>query len=587
MTVANAAADAKKTGDEIGEIKNTITGYNVFNFVPANGDFATKTNNGVTFTWNDEHTVCTLNGTPTGYAVDRYLFNSSSMMGLEPGKTYFFNVIPSNTATGIDLYFYVNGTLGTSREITVPTYVTIPQDSTGILSRVMAHSEAGAMTNATVRVEILNALPVKDMLYVRSATPYVSNNTLTLGSIRENGWYVIDGSWTATDGPAALDGVGRVLTVECYSPNTIAQNTIKQTVEGVLAPNNRKVFTRIRSGGIWTSWADMTPFTRATIVPTGDSTDRTAEINATLARDGVCILAPGEYYVGNIVMLDGTMLKGSGIGTTKLIMISGESGPCVKMGTRCSVSDISLYGQDSSGYTTQGDRHGVGWVGTYQSESSPGEYPLQGQIENLYIEGFNGGGLYCYRTSMHSESGIQAVNITIYKCWCGVYNPMISEYCQFTNIRANSCFYGAYVSGGNNVFTNCSFTSCTCGLFMYDDGDTATNNSHGSFIGCCFNHSNNNTGIGISISGMDNGEVFVGCQIFYGRINIKWAKGIRFVGCNFGRSTGITVQNSSAVGFDSCQFRSASDSPLTQTSVTGLRFSGCLNYDGTEFNPLA
>ena len=51
------------------------------------------------------------------------------------------------------------------------------------------------------------------------------------------------------------------------------------------------------------------------IIPTGDTTDRTAEITAILGSRKKCYMAPGTYYVSGVVMPDGTMLEGCGKST--------------------------------------------------------------------------------------------------------------------------------------------------------------------------------------------------------------------------------------------------------------------------------
>ena len=62
---------------------------------------------------------------------------------------------------------------------------------------------------------------------------------------------------------------------------------------------------------------------------------------------------------------------------------------------------------------------------------------------------------------------------------------------MFTNIMASKCLYGCINNGGNNVFVNCGFNSNITGFLIDNSRGQSNNNSHGSAIGCTFNHSGN------------------------------------------------------------------------------------------------
>lgn len=509
--IEDGIATVDSAEESTAKVTDALALNNSWNRALVYGDFSTVTNRGVTFTWNSDHNVCTLNCTssPTSDAVGRYLYSETSLCGLKPGGRYLFNVSRSKANTGVDLYFYINGTLGPRvGRFSSPTYVDVPSNATGILSRVYALAGAGVLTNATVSLEIIDS--------------------------HSNAW--LEEQLTA-----------RTPTAACW------------------------------------------------LTPSGDSTDRTSEIEAVLTASGTCNLAPGEYYVSNITMPDDTALKGSGSGDTKLIMITGETGAAVSLGTRCNVSDLSIYGQDTDAFTENANRHAIGWTGTFVSESTPGTYPVQGMASNLYIEGFKGAAIYCNATSMQTHSGIQVINVTAFECWSGVYIKKYSEFSQFTNFRANYCTYGCINNGGNNIFTNCNFSrSGTC-LLMDDTDSQAPNNSHGSYVGCVFDHSGvngsgyeSNKGYSIILIGLDSGEMFTGCQIFYGRTKITDCVGIRFVGCNYGRRTNLEITDSTGVSFDDCVFRSNVDEDgtvLSSSGNIGLTFTNCLQYDGSVFDP--
>lgn len=587
--------------DNVDNLKSTIEDFYILTLYEADLS-TTETKGSVTFEWDGSE--CHISGTSDGNERNSTFHDVTNALpkGMKAGGTYYVKYSSANVY--LDIYPYSGTTLGTRIARTKSdTSITLPSGTTGLFMRF--HSDYNKTIDQTVRPLILNSngktftekfseLTATDTaldekiglrIWPKSATPYVSEGTLALGNIREDGRYIIDTTWTISDAPPWSFPNSYVLTVENYYP-TPGNNFCKQTVYGLKSSGNKKTFCRMRSGGEWNSWIDLSPMYDNVILPTGDITDRKTEIEAALTSRGGIILAPGDYYVSGITMPDDTSIKGGGMGKTRLFYIAGSTGSCITMGTRCNVSDLSLYGQNSDAYNENTDRNGLGWVGTYVSDENPGTYPVQGMISNLYIEGFKGGGIYCANTSMGSWSGLQAENVTVFKCWAGIYIKKYSEFAQFTNIRANNCTYGCINNGGNNVFANCNFSKNTTALLMDDTDGQAPNNSHGSFVGCVFDHSGGNDGYAMILTGLDNGEMFTGCQIFYGKTQITGCVGVRFVGCNYGRKTNLEITDSYAISYDSCQFRASTDTPLTQSGNTGLLFNNCLLYDGTGFNPV-
>jgi hypothetical protein len=279
-------------------------------------------------------------------------------------------------------------------------------------------------------------------------------------------------------------------------------------------------------------------------------------------------------------MPEGGALKGAGIGATQIIMTSGSSGNLVTMASRTSVSDLTLEGGDAAASATEGTRNGVAWQGTYISSSNPGTYPVTGAVSNLYIRGFNGAGLLATNTSISVNSGLNASNVRIVLCYAGINIKIYSEFSRFSNIDVTRCTVGCIDNGGNNMFSNCSFSGCVTGLIMDNSTNQSPNSSHGSFVGCVFNHSGSNSGIAIQVLGMKNGQIFSACQVFYGSIVIDESRGIRFSALNIGNSTPINVTNSQSVIFSDCTFNSAAQSPVTASENTTFLFTNCYDLNG-------
>ena len=84
---------------------------------------------------------------------------------------------------------------------------------------------------------------------------------------------------------------------------------------------------------------------QATLYPTGNNTDRSAEILASLAQYGTCTLTKGDYYVNPFTMPDGSTL--TGIGEQTKVYPLNSSSPMVILGDKCTVSGISFLGATS------------------------------------------------------------------------------------------------------------------------------------------------------------------------------------------------------------------------------------------------
>ena len=202
-------------------------------------------------------------------------------------------------------------------------------------------------------------------------------------------------------------------------------------------------------------------------------------------------------------------------------------------------------------------------------------------VSNVRFLYFTGGAITCYDTGYGTFNALEVSNIFCMNCNVGVNVSYWSEYHKFTNVRTASCYYGCINNGGNNVFTNCDFSTCKVGFLMDNSSDQSPNNSHGSCVACVFNHIDNNTGIGIKILNCDAGFIFDGCQIFYSQTYIEDSDGVVFANCNYGGSSGtqITITNGGLVMYEGCCFKNAPT--VTKTGNTATKMLNCYLKDGT------
>ena len=319
----------------------------------------------------------------------------------------------------------------------------------------------------------------------------------------------------------------------------------------------------------------ITTDTNQYLAASGDTTDRTLDILTMLQETGVCRLGPGTFYVDGLEMPDDTLLIGSG-NSTRIRLIDGENKFAVKMGRRCTIQDIYFRGGESTPTfgATSGTRHAIIWQGDYTTSQSGSAQPQLGMISNCRFVFFSGSAILCSNTGPGTYNHIEAVNCTMRLCWAGINISYYSEFHKFTNIRTSACYYGAINNGGNNVFVNCDFSSCTEAFLIDNSTGQSPNNSHGSCIGCLFNHSDNNAGVGIRILGAAHGFVFSGCQIFYSKTAIDDSDGIVFSACNYGNSNcDISVNGGGAVLFIGNMYKAAP--PITITNNSHVVFANC------------
>lgn len=313
------------------------------------------------------------------------------------------------------------------------------------------------------------------------------------------------------------------------------------------------------------------------LTSTGDSTDRAADIAAVLTTNGACVLGTGTFYISNLSIGPNQSLRGSGIGNTTVRMIDTATGNAISLGSRSSVSDLTIYGGESTMATSNGGRNGIGWQGTYISPDNTGNSIYRGQLSNIQIFGFSGAGILCSNTSTNIATGLNAVNINIYRCWAGIYIPIYSEYHRFTNIEVDGCYYGVINNGGNNMFSNCGFNANQIGFYIDNSSSQSPNNSHGSAVGCTFNHSGDSSGTAIKLDGVSAGYVFSACQVFYGKLDIKNSCGVNFASCNIGINVPILINGGGVVAFSNTMFRSSP--AVTKTNAPIIKSIGCYIRD--------
>jgi hypothetical protein len=121
------------------------------------------------------------------------------------------------------------------------------------------------------------------------------------------------------------------------------------------------------------------------------------------------------------------------------------------------------------------------------------------------------------------------------------------EYAVFRGIHVDKSTFGIHVDSGNNIFSECQVVRS--GVAVKLNG--GTNNGHGQFVNCTFNHNNYNLDI---FEAVTLGETFIGCHFIgdisggnSGQLRITNSKGITLLGCHIGSDVTITGGASSGM----------------------------------------
>lgn len=572
-------------GTDLNDLKNALIGYNVFNIPTTEKNGGTR--NGVVTTVTGPYSIHA-QGTATANWFHNLWIIPTFPNYLKAGDTIYLLCESTQSNVSMQLLTTTDGTNWTIvNRIYGYTEYTIPAGVKGILYRAFAAS--GVSINADITAGILTNEPLERIPFLR----YIgAENNTDLNNEANTGITVLSSEVTYANAPFV--GAGYLWTVDAstsvlqlaykFSGNQLykRRRNIQNTWEnwqliggGENTYNNTYNYPIYNNTYTQTVSPTITTDTNAYLAPSGDTSDRTAAILALLNSQGVCRLGKGNYYVNNLTMPKNTMLIGSGAGT-KLILSGTGDGYAVKMDDYCSVENMSILGAtaDITLSETLGGRHGILWQGNYSENQNNELQPNYGIISNLWISGFTGGGITCYNTGYGTYCHLEAVNIYCRNCNAGINIAYWSEFHKFTNCRLFSCYYGCINNGGNNVFSNCDFSSCKQAFLMDNWSGQSPNNGHGTCIGCTFNHTNSNTGIGIKAIGIPNGFIFDGCQIFYSQIELTDCEGFVVSNTNFGANNcNITISGGGAIMFANNMHQAAPT--ISVTNNQHVHFANC------------
>lgn len=548
-----------------------------------------ETKTGTTYTWSGNS--CTVTGTATAMNFNNIFASTTAIpYGVEAGKKYYVDFSSENVSLQIYQMSSGGSIVATLFEGKKGKWITIPSNISGMVIRLAVAS--GTTTNETVTPRLLTNY--SNEVLSSSATVYQGDlpRSTDLNDIHKGCWLLATGR-DYVNSPLAESRYGTLLHFEegnvtfqvvLGGGNSSGEIYIRdslnggyrnwETIQGGGGGSNNYYFDTYQNTYNVTATPTIRTDTNSYLAPTGDSTDVTASIAAMLTQTGVCRLGKGDYYVRNLVMPAGTEIIGSGY-STRIILRGSEDGFAIKMSDHCTVKDLQILGKtsDITVSSTVGNRHGILWQGTYTENQTA---PFRGIVDNVFIKNFTGGGITCYDTGFGTNNCLEVTNAYIWLCNAGINISYWSEFHKFTNVRSGNCYYGCINNGGNNLFTNCDFSGNKLAFLMDNAQNQSPNNSHGSCIGCVFNHTDSNAGIGIKILNCDNGFIFTGCQIFFSQIDIESSDGVVISDSNFGLSNcDITIVSGGVVLFANNMHQGAPTISITNNS--NVHFVNCYN----------
>ena len=571
---------------------------------------------------------------------------SLTLYDLYPGATCYIGIQGATYCT-IQIYSFDENGVGALIDYASrgrpEISVTIPETATSIQVRLRVDNVSEISETVYPYLSLRPAIDIANLIIPRvTYGRYISENdgaitteTVTIDGVTTNistvhldavklpGYYIIDSS-AVVDG--APEGFRPQLIIVENMRTYVSDGFIRQTIARMTS-NIATVYYRFtNASGAFNDWAQMAGGSGSGVVnnytyhnnntfettvnqntynvsatpsitsdnlyylaPSGDASDRTAEIATMLTTNGVCRLGAGTYYIGNLQMPNYSSIIGVGARTVIRLLDSVTDGYAIRMGEACSVSDCVIRGANSYNArtleaATPGTRIGVLCSG------ADNVLPTRGMLNNIRFENFKGSGILCRETTMLTYHEMLISNCFFTSCDAGINIAYLSEFHQINNCHFYGCYYGVINNGGNNSFSNCDFASNATHFLIDNSSGELKNPAHSVMSNCELAHAYGlsetgefipNGGKAIEIIGVQVGYNFTGCGLGFGEIVLTDAGGITFTGCAWSGARDynvIKITRGTGILFIGCTFADNPTVERVDNDVT--RFINCYTKDG-------
>lgn len=212
------------------------------------------------------------------------------------------------------------------------------------------------------------------------------------------------------------------------------------------------------------------------------------------------------------------------------------------------IEHIRFYGKGKSGYDGVKIKNKV----------------ISSSIVNCSADNCNNGFYSTYNGTTFGKSNT-FVNCMSHNCHIGLFMDKRAEYTTITGCIFGNNDIGGQNYGGNNIWTNCMFTTNTIGFIISGQSGITENPGHGGCVGCSFNH--NGTAAIQNISNVI-GWTYSGCNIFYSKVTLDACVGTLFSGCVTGSAQFYTTNcQQDANSMVGCYFQTAKSTALANASA--------------------
>lgn len=254
LTLSNAAAQAKATGDKLTALRDSILPYGTYDVIADLWAASNGTHNNVTYTWNGK--VCTVSspGVASGASVNNIITPFQALPEtLVPGKSYPFTYETTNQNIQLGFVFYDSNNNPTYINRSSSGTITIPANATAWTIRLFC--AAGVNPNGTVRnITLLTGLPLSEVVeryiygnkdqkkntpagltYFRGITEYTSDNRMTPADMPPNSYLYSNGNRLSPEFMAADGSFFWVLCLQNMYAPLVRQYIVINRATGLVA----------------------------------------------------------------------------------------------------------------------------------------------------------------------------------------------------------------------------------------------------------------------------------------------------------------------------------------------------------------
>ena len=331
---------------------------------------------------------------------------------------------------------------------------------------------------------------------------------------------------------------------------------------------------------------------------TGDSTDRTDEIEAYLSTYKCLKFGAGEFYFSSFD-LGGGMLVGSGTDNTKLIF-KDESDPApwyaIKVQSNGCIKDLTIeaYTEEETIIPVADYSLGIHAIAIGRNDgSSSSDKTLDSGIiiENVNINYFSGCGIF-NRLSSQGMVGCSFKNVIVGYCSAGFYIGYLAEYNTLIGCRAYRCYTGLVMVGANHIVSGCDFGENEVNINLpgsdgYDDSFGSA--GRGIITGCKLTHAGYydteypDEGYAILCGNQGSAELISNCFFGGRQAYVKdRTQPLTFLGCHIRGEVAespITADNCRII-MSGCFFEENVN--RTELNNGHITLKGCCLYNGTD-----